>query len=106
LAPTREVVQSAPIRRDFFDPTPEEQKVWLIDAATLRMAKKPIESCEHCGPEGAEIPFDNILYRVTGSDLSVTDYNAYPSLPGTLYLSKLTVIHCAKAVPYAIFLLL
>jgi hypothetical protein len=75
LAPTREVVQSAPpIRRDFFDPTPEGQKVCLIDAATLRMAKKLIESYEHCGPEGAEIPFDNILYRVTGSDPSVTDY--------------------------------
>jgi hypothetical protein len=33
-----------------------------------------IESCEHCNPEGAEIPFDNILDRVTGSDPSVTDY--------------------------------
>jgi hypothetical protein len=38
------------------------------------MAKRLIESYEHCGPEGAEIPFDNILYRVTGSDPSVTDY--------------------------------
>src|SRR5215813_4025826 len=37
-------------------------------------AKKLIESCEHCNPEGAEIPFDNILDRVTGSDPSVTDY--------------------------------
>ena len=27
-----------------------------------------------CNPEGAEIPFDNILDRVTGSDPSVTDY--------------------------------
>ena len=25
-------------------------------------------------PDGAEIPFDNILDRVTGSDPSVTDY--------------------------------
>ena len=33
-----------------------------------------IESCEHCNHEGAEIPFDNILDRVTGSDPSVTDY--------------------------------
>src|SRR5262249_43808047 len=33
-----------------------------------------IQSCEHCNAHGAEIPFDNILDRVTGSDPSVTDY--------------------------------
>jgi len=38
----------------------------LVDAATLREAERLIESCEH--PEGAEIPFDVILDRVTGSD--------------------------------------
>jgi len=27
-----------------------------------------------CNPDGAEISFDNILDRVTGSDPSVTDY--------------------------------
>jgi hypothetical protein len=43
--------------RDFFDPTPEEQQVVLIDAETLRKAEKLIESCEGCNPEGAEIPF-------------------------------------------------
>jgi hypothetical protein len=37
---------------------------WM-DAATLRKAEKLIESCEHCNPDGAEIPFDNILDRVT-----------------------------------------
>jgi hypothetical protein len=41
---------------------------------TLREAEQLIESCEHCNPAGAEIPFDNILDRVTGSDPSVTDY--------------------------------
>jgi hypothetical protein len=46
----------------------------LVNAETLRKAEKLIESCEHCNPEGAEIPFDNVLDRVTGSDLSVTDY--------------------------------
>jgi hypothetical protein len=46
----------------------------LIDAATLRKAEALIESCEHRNPEGAEIPFDNILDWVTGSDPSVTDY--------------------------------
>jgi hypothetical protein len=59
--------------RDFFDPTPEDQKVVLIDAPILRKAERLIESCEHCNPV-AEIPFDWILDRVTGSDPSVTDY--------------------------------
>jgi hypothetical protein len=59
---------------DFFDPTPEQQDVVLIDTATLREAEKLIESCEHCNPEGAEIAFVVILDRITGSDPSVTDY--------------------------------
>jgi hypothetical protein len=59
---------------DFFGPTPEEQNVVLVDATTLRQAEKLMESCEHCNSDGAEIPFDNILDRVTGSDPSVTDY--------------------------------
>jgi len=41
---------------DFFDPTPEQQTVVLINAATLREAEKLIESCDGCNPEGAEIP--------------------------------------------------
>src|SRR5262249_50755279 len=60
--------------RDFFDPTPEQQNVVLINASTLREAERLIESCEHGNPLGAEIPFDAILDRVTGSDPSVTDY--------------------------------
>ena len=60
--------------RDFFDPTPEDQVVVLIDSATMRKAEQLIESCEHCNREGAEIPFANILDRITGSDPSVTDY--------------------------------
>src|SRR5262249_44358060 len=60
--------------RDFFDPTPERQNVVLVEAAILRKAERMIESCDHCNPREAEIPFDNILDRVTGSDPSVTDY--------------------------------
>jgi hypothetical protein len=41
--------------RDFFDPTPEQQNVVLIDAATLRKAAQLFESCEHCNEEEAEI---------------------------------------------------
>jgi hypothetical protein len=58
--------------RDFFDPTPEEQIVVLIDAGMLRKAEQLIESCEHCNRGGAEIPFDNILDRVTCSDRAKT----------------------------------
>jgi hypothetical protein len=53
---------------------PEQQNVVLIDAAILHEAERLIESCEGCNIEGAEIPFDVILDRVTGSDPSVTDY--------------------------------
>jgi hypothetical protein len=60
--------------RDFFDPTPEQQNVVLIDTVTLHEAEQLIESCEGCNPDGAESPFDNILDRVTDSDPSVTDY--------------------------------
>ena len=46
----------------------------LVSAAILRKGERLIESCEHCNPDSAEIPFDNILDRVTGSDPSITDY--------------------------------
>jgi hypothetical protein len=39
----------------------------------VRQAERLIESCEHCNEEGTEIPFDNILDRVTGSDSEQTN---------------------------------
>jgi hypothetical protein len=63
-----ECKKSFAMPRDFFDPTPEQQIVVLVGVATLRKAERLIESCEQCNPEGAQIPFDNILERVTGSD--------------------------------------
>jgi hypothetical protein len=60
--------------RDYFDPTPEEQVVVLVESKALRRAERMIESCEHCNPGGAEIPFENVLYRVMGADPTVTDY--------------------------------
>ena len=60
--------------RDYFDPAPEEQVVVLVESAVTRRAEKLIESCEHCNSDGAEIPFDHILDRITGSDPSVADY--------------------------------
>jgi hypothetical protein len=58
---------------DFLDPTPEEQIVILIDAAELSKAAQLIIGCESCSDD-AEIPFDNVLDNVTGSDPKVTDY--------------------------------
>ena len=45
-----------------------------MDAGTLRKAERLIESCERCNQDGADIQFDNVLDRITGSDPSVTDY--------------------------------
>jgi hypothetical protein len=46
------------VPRDFFDPTPEQQVIVLVETTTLRKAERLIESCEACNEEGAEIPFD------------------------------------------------
>ena len=53
---------------------PEEQHVVLVGSSMLRDAERLIESCEACKRDGADIPFHNILKRVTDSDPSVTDY--------------------------------
>jgi hypothetical protein len=37
-----------------------------VDSATAKIAEQQIESCEHCHPQDAEIPFDWILAEVTG----------------------------------------
>jgi len=59
---------------DFFDPQ-QNNKTWFSSIAQpLHEAERLIASCEHCNLDGAEIPFDNILDRVTGSEPSVTDY--------------------------------
>jgi hypothetical protein len=58
---------------DFFDPTPEQQNVVLADAATVQKAQRMIAGCEACS-EDAELPFENILDRLTGSDPTLTDY--------------------------------
>jgi hypothetical protein len=53
------------IARDFFDPTPEQQNVVLIDAATLQRAQRMIAACEACSKD-AENPIDNILDQPDG----------------------------------------
>ena len=66
------------MHRNFFDPSPEQQNIVLIDPTILRKVAKLISSCEECNPEGAEIPFD-LLDLVTGSDPSLTDHSGMPS---------------------------
>ena len=66
-------IKECTVSRDF-DPTPEQENLVLINAGILHEAESLIESCEHCNPLGAEISFDAILDRVTGSDPGVTDY--------------------------------
>lgn len=58
---------------DYFDPTPEQLIVVLIEGKILRQAEQLIESCEGCNPN-AEIPFDYILDEITNSDPRVTEY--------------------------------
>ena len=62
------------MKRDFFDPEIERRIVVLIDSATLVQTQRLIKSCEQWNEDGADIPFDWILDKVTGSDPSVTDY--------------------------------
>lgn len=49
-------------------------EVLMVDSASIRATEKLIESCEHCNPEHAAVPFDWILDRVTGHKGSTTDY--------------------------------
>ena len=68
------MIESAPCPATSSTRTPKTRVVVLIESQDLRKAEHLIESCEHCNPDGAEIPFDNILDRITGSDRSLTDY--------------------------------
>ena len=61
-------------KREWFDPTPEEQKIVLVDQQTIRRAERWIRSYEACRPDVAQMPFDWILDRITGADPTITDY--------------------------------
>jgi hypothetical protein len=60
--------------RDFLRPNSRRTESNPHRRGDTAQSREAVESCEHCNAEGAEIPFDNILDRVTGSDPSVTDY--------------------------------
>jgi hypothetical protein len=60
--------------RNFFDPTPEQQIIVLVDSSVIRRAQNLIAFCQYCDSESSEFPFDLLLDRVTGSDPTRTDY--------------------------------
>jgi hypothetical protein len=60
--------------QDTLDDSTDQIQLIAVGTATLRQAEEMIAGCEWCHPNDAEIPFDNILDRVTGSQPSVTDY--------------------------------
>ena len=41
-------------------------EIVTLDPSQVRQAESQIESCEHCHPDDAEIPFDWILQKATG----------------------------------------
>ena len=45
-----------------------------VDFATVKKAELRIESCEHCHPNDAEIPFDWLLAEVTGRRGALNSY--------------------------------
>ena len=59
---------------DFWPLTPEEQIIVLVTSAVLRQAQSLIAFCEHCDYENAEVLFDHLLDRITGSDPMRTEY--------------------------------
>jgi hypothetical protein len=65
------MIESAPCLQNSSTRHPKK-KTWF--SSTQRKAERLTNSCENCNLNGAEIPFDNILDRITGSDPSVTDY--------------------------------
>jgi hypothetical protein len=74
--------------RDSSDPTPEQQNLVLIHVATLHKAQGMILGCEACS-ESAEMPFENILDQLNGSNPTVTDY---------IFDSQVRCLQCGAAI--------
>jgi hypothetical protein len=57
-----------------FDPAIEQAQFVFISREVAAKALRLTAGCQNCRGEDAQIPFDCILDRVTGSDPAVTDY--------------------------------
>jgi CheY-like chemotaxis protein len=66
-------IYDSPFYPNFSEQQPEDQNIVLIEEEILRRAEHLVLSCEGCNAE-AEIPFCELLDRLTGSDPTVTDY--------------------------------
>ena len=55
------------------NPRWEQARIILVCSAAVSELERLIIGCERCS-EGAELPFDGILERVTGNDPSSTNY--------------------------------
>jgi DNA-binding NarL/FixJ family response regulator len=66
-------IYDSPFFPSLAEQQPENQNVVLVEEETLRKAEQMVLSCEGCNSE-ADVPFSEILDRLTGSDPSVTDY--------------------------------
>lgn len=56
------------------DLVPEQQILIVAATETIRSAETLLDSCEHCNPTGAVIPFEWLLDLVTGCDSTITSY--------------------------------
>jgi DNA-binding NarL/FixJ family response regulator len=66
-------IYDSPFYPHLVDQPPEDQNVMFVEEEILRKAEQMVLSCEACNSE-AEVPFSEILDRLTGSDPNVTDY--------------------------------
>jgi len=66
-------IYDSPFYPNFLDQQMEDQKIVLVEQQTVRKAERIILSCERCSSD-ADIPFSEILDRLTGLVPDVTDY--------------------------------
>ena len=68
-----------------------------VDAETIRQAEARVNSCEHCHPDDAEIPFDWILAEITGKhgryDFILTESARCPNCNKVITEKTLVELH-------------
>ena len=55
------------------DPHLEQNRIVLVCSAAVGELERLLSGCQTCS-DGAELPFDAILLRVTGDDPGITNY--------------------------------
>src|SRR5262249_44574612 len=49
-------------------------RLMTVSAEVIRRAEKMLAGCERCAPDDAQLPFNWVLDKVTGSDPKTVDY--------------------------------